>query len=105
MKVKDDEEEVLLDEKAQNRYQIGGTFHDQNKNEPNFNFDSFQFDVKFTEAEKLAATKENVFKNELLLECYGEKSQMSGPLCPGEKNRLALHESGHCYVAFLLDLM
>jgi len=33
MKVKDDEEEVLLDEKAQNRYQIGGTFHDQNKNE------------------------------------------------------------------------
>ncbi|CAK5088281.1 unnamed protein product [Meloidogyne enterolobii] len=69
-----------------------------------FDYDSVEFELDFNDIDVLAATPENMFGEEFLLECkYEEKAPPNSVLSSKHKKRLAIHERGHIFVAYLVE--
>nr|CAD2146548.1 unnamed protein product [Meloidogyne enterolobii] len=70
-----------------------------------FDYDSFKFELDFDDIDLLAATQENMLEDEFLLECrYEQKGPPNALLSSKQKKRLAIHETGHTFIAFLLEI-
>jgi len=70
-----------------------------------FDYDSFEFEFNFEDIDLLAATPENLLGEEVLLECrYEEKAPPNSVLSSKLKKRLAIHECGHTFLAYLVEI-
>uniref|UniRef100_A0A915LNU0 Peptidase M41 domain-containing protein n=1 Tax=Meloidogyne javanica TaxID=6303 RepID=A0A915LNU0_MELJA len=73
--------------------------------EETFDYDSFKFELDLDDIDLLAATQESMLEDEFLLECrYEQKGPPNALLSSKQKKRLAIHESGHTFIAFLLEI-
>uniref|UniRef100_A0A914NR20 Peptidase M41 domain-containing protein n=2 Tax=Meloidogyne TaxID=189290 RepID=A0A914NR20_MELIC len=95
---KNEERQIIINEE-------NNAEDEQTTKKAKFNYDDFKFELKFNEDEILAATGEEVMEDEMTLECFADKKAATEPSFSDEEmRRLALHETGHVFIALALGV-